>query len=319
MEGVKFIDVLRSFEKRVEGENYEWDKKDHDERRVIENDVRRTTFVGVGREECRKTKVLRRILFESLDRIPNKYTQGMSEIGSVFVLYYFEDSVDMELKNGFERGAREDSNVETAHSKEEEGSPQEDEMCPASSDQFIKMPEEERAVFEGFLSKHADKLETLTVVLTNVFRRKFEPLVAGDFAVYKKNIRVFVEMMRKRGIKIPELESHRFMGCIFTFFLRNLSTREDVHKVFEIILSCPDTCPFLLLTVFYNSVSNNEKIRNVDDGLFPKVIKLEEEFIETERRMEGGEGGFSVRNALLLGGAVSVVAAIFVYRMSKKE
>lgn len=297
MEGIKFVDVLRSFESKVEGEEYGETEKDYDERKVIENDVRRTTFVGVDKGNARKVRMLRKILFDSLDRIPNKYTQGMSEIASVFVLYYLEDVVDkMPGENNNE--SLNDIGLQ---------------------EQFIDADQTGEAGLAELESKHRDRLDTLRTVLVNVFARKFEPLVANDFQMYKANIRVFVEMMRKRGIRISELESHRFMGCIFTFFLRSLATKEDVYKVFEIILSCPNTCLFLLLAAFYSKISRNEGIRDVGEDLFPKVIKLEKEFVETEKRMEGDGTGFSMKTALLLGGAASVVAAFFIYRITKKE
>lgn len=304
MEGVKFVDVLRSFEERVEGESYERSKNSYDERRIIENDVRRTTFIGVEKDGV-KVKALRKILFESLDRMPNRYTQGMSEIGSVFVLHYFEEIVDQEMKNDVP--------------EEESGMEQRNSMAINSSDQFIDVPEDERIKFEEFESRYRGQMEKLTTVITNVFRRKFEPLIADDFRLYKDNMKVFVAMMKNRGVRISELESHRFMGCIFTFFLRNMSDREDVHKLFEIILSCPNTCPFLLLVIFYSKISNNGMIGKVDDGIFPSIVELEEEFINTERMMNDEKSGFSVKNALLFGGAVSLLAAVFVYRMSKKE
>lgn len=311
MEGVKFVDVLRSFEEKTEGEEYGRPKKDYDERKIIENDVKRTRFIGVSNKRRGKVKLLRKILFESLDRIPNKYIQGMSEIGSVFVLYYFEDIADEEA--GMERDGEE-------HQEEGSGEePAEPSSAMLSSlEQFMIVSEKEKAWFEDFKSRHGPMLEKLVVVLTNVFRRKFEPLVADDFRLYKENIKVFTGMMKRRGVRIPELESHRFMGCIFTFFLRNVRARKDAYRVFEIVLSCPLTCPFLLLAEFHSKISKDEAIEDVGDDLFPKIIKLEEEFIETEKKINECSG-FSVKNALLFGGVVSVIAAMLVYRASKKE
>lgn len=322
MEGVRFSDVLKSFEAKTEGENYEGSEKSYDERKIIENDVKRTTFVGIDKNNSKKIKLLKKILFESLNRIPNRYTQGMSEIGSVFVLHYFEDIAARETSD-VDKGREDVEHIDVSEEncsgyESAEESSAENDAIASSSDRFIMVSEAERTEFERFISRHQSEFERLVIVLTNVFRRKFEPLVADEFKVYKENIKVFVEMMRKKGVRIPELESHRFMGCIFTFFLRNLSNKKDICRIFEIILSCPNTCPFLLLAIFYREVSNHEMIEEIGDDLFPEVIKYEEEFVETKRRM--GEGsGFSVRNALLIGGVASMVTAVVLYRMSKKE
>lgn len=304
MEGIRFSDVLQSFEKKTEEDEYKSLRRDDDERKVIENDIRRTALLGVDKTKHKVVKVLKRTLFDVLDKIPVKYTQGMSEIASVFVLYYFLDVVEDEVTKGMlGDGASESPQTEVG----------------GSSEQFISAPEAEGIEFKSFVSRHKDRAAKLGVVLTNVFRRKLEPLVADDFRLYKQNMKVFVEMMRRRGVRIPELESHRFMGSILTFFLRSLPKIEDVHKVFEIILSCPNTCPFLLLVEFYSRVSSNRPIESIGDDLFPKVVKLEEEFIETEKKIEAEGSGFSMKSIMLAGGVASLVAAVLIYRMTKKE
>ncbi|CAD25807.1 hypothetical protein [Encephalitozoon cuniculi GB-M1] len=306
MEGIKFADVLRSFEKKAEDDEYVSVERDYNERKVIENDVRRTELLGVDKRNRKVIKVLKRLLFVELDKIPIKYTQGMSEIASVFVLYYFQNIVEEEVAKGvLASGSDEESAEESA--------------ADGFSEQFIEAPEDENVELKRFVSRHKDTTAILGIVLTNVFRRKLEPLVVDDFKLYKENMRIFVEMMKKKGIRIPELESYKFMGSILTFFLRNLSRMEDVHKVFEIILSCPNTCPFLLLVLFYDKISNGKTIDSiVNNDLFPKVVKLEEEFVETKKRVES-RSGFSRMRVMLVGGIASIVAAVVVYKITKKE
>lgn len=301
MEGVRFADVLQSFEKKTEDDEYVSVERDYNERRVIENDVRRTELLGVDKKDHKTVKFLKKLLFVELDKIPIRYTQGMSEVASVFVLYYFQEIVEEEIAKGILEG-------------EDLESPGE-----SSPENFIDVPEDESVKLKRFLSRHKDITAKLGVVLTNVFKRKLEPLVADDFKIYKENMKIFVEMMKKRGIKIPELESYKFMGSILTFFLRNLSKTEDVHKVFEIILSCPNTCPFLLLVLFYGRIANNKPIENVNNNLFTKVIKLEEEFVETKKRIERKKPGFSKRKIIAVGGVISIITAVVLYKITRKE
>ncbi|AFN83892.1 hypothetical protein EROM_100760 [Encephalitozoon romaleae SJ-2008] len=301
MEGVRFADVLQSFEKKTEDDEYVSVERDYNERRVIENDVRRTELLGVDKKDYKMVKFLKKLLFVELDKIPIRYTQGMSEVASVFVLYYFQEIVGEEIAKGILGGGDPESPGE--------GSPE----------NFIDVPEDENVELKRFLSRHKDTTAKLGVVLTNVFKRKLEPLVTDDFKIYKENMKIFVEMMKKRGIKIPELESYKFMGSILTFFLRNLSKIEDVHKVFEIILSCPNTCPFLLLVQFYGRIANNKPIENINNNLFTKVIRLEEEFVETKKRIERKRPEFSKRKIIAVGGVISIVTAIVVYKIARKE
>ncbi|ADM12409.1 uncharacterized protein Eint_100830 [Encephalitozoon intestinalis ATCC 50506] len=307
MEGIRFADVLQSFEKKTEDGEYVSVERDYNERKVIENDVKRTELLGVDKRNQEAIKILKRLLFVELDKIPVKYTQGMSEVASVFVLYYFQEIVEEEVAKGMFIAEREEKPEGEASTAE------------GFSEHFIELPEEETTELKKFLSRHKDIIAKLGVVLTNVFKRKLEPLVANDFKLYKENMKIFVEMMKKRGVKIPELESYKFMGSILTFFLRNLTKMEDVHKVFEIILSCPNTCPFLLLVLFYGQISSGKAIESINNKLFPKVVKLEEEFIETRKRIESKEVCPSKRKIMLIGGVISIITAVVVYKITRKE
>ncbi|KAH9411411.1 hypothetical protein HK407_05g09290 [Ordospora pajunii] len=306
MQGVKFIDVLKSFEEKADGEDYRKKKKGYEERKLIENDVKRTQLLGV-RRVSEESSVLKMILFDCLCTIPVEYVQGMSEIASVFVLHYFRDIVRKEIGVG----------VDMKETNEYADMGEDDEVDV--SERFIDAGEDEKARLKEMMRKHAEVKDVLRTVLTNVFRRKFEPIVADGFKEYRKNMKVFVEMIRRRtGTRISEMECFRFMESILTFFLRNLSNIEDVHKMFEIILACPNNCPFVLLVLFYEQISRKKAIQKVDDDLFVRVIETEEEFIRTQKRIEEGSR-VSRRNMLVAGGIVSVVVAIVIYGAMKRE
>ncbi|KAM0672866.1 hypothetical protein OCOL_000133 [Ordospora colligata] len=304
MQGVKFVDVLKSFEGKTEGEDYKKQKKGYDERKLIENDVKRTQLLGV-RRVSKESSVLKMILFDCLCTISVEYVQGMSEIASVFVLHYFKDIVRKEI------------GVDTEETNEHVDKEEDDSVD--ISERFIDAGEDEKTKIKEIIKKNSEVNDVLRTVLINVFRRKFEPIVADGFKEYRRNMKVFVEMIRRRtGTRISEMECFRFMESILTFFLRNLSSVEDVHKMFEIILACPNNCPFILLVLFYEQISTKKAIQKVDDDLFVKVIEVEEEFIRTQKRTEEGSK-VSRRNMLVAGGVVSVVVAIAIYGAMKRE
>jgi hypothetical protein len=327
MEGVKFRDVLKSYEKKAEEVEYEAGEKPYDERRTIENDVNRTMFIGVNAREKEKIRLLRRLLYKVMEEIPVVYMQGMSEIASVFLLHYFDKKADQYLRKTREpveeavlqsgAGSEFFDESESANGVFNQGSSANN--ASNTTVNFVEATKEEKADAESLVSKNKDTYETLRTVLTNVFKRKFEPLVVNDFKIYKENIAVFVEMMRRRRVTISPLGSHVFMGSIFTFFTRDVRDMKNIHKVFEIVLSCPDTSLFLLLTVFHKKISKNERILEISDNLFPEVIELEKEFLEVKRGMQERKEGPGMKSALLLGGIAGVVAAVFIYKMSKKE
>jgi hypothetical protein len=318
MEGVKFKDVLKSYEERT-GE-YKIKEKPYDEKKTIENDVNRTVFVGVDAQNAEKVALLKRLLYRAMEEMPVIYMQGMSEVASIFLLYYFDKVADRRLRKRQEdEGLQSDTGSEFLEESETSNNTLKQGSTRNPSMSFIEAKGEDKREAEELVSENRGLYDTLVVVLTNVFRRKFEPLVADDFKLYKENMAVFVEMMKKRRVTISPLGSHVFMGSIFTFFTRDVRDIKNIHKIFEIVLSCPDTALFLLLTVFYTKVSKNERILEVSNDLFPEVIELEKEFLKTKGEMQQKKEGFGMKSALVLGGVASVAAAVFIYRMSRKE
>jgi hypothetical protein len=295
MENTKFKDVLKSYESKVEDVEYNSISKKDEEKRIISNDVKRTTFLSLNKNEKVKTKYLKLVLYDLLSEIPNPYVQGMSEIASVLVYYYLSEDFDKFcVKIQDENGDTDDSSME------------------------LNLEDEKNESYKEFNKFIKKKKEKVRVVLTNVFTRKFDPLVCNDFRLYKEYSGVFIEMMRKRGFNIKNTEVHKYMGSIFTFFCRDVTSMEDAYRIFEIILSTPPTSFFLLIIIYYDIISKKKLIDSVDCNLYKSVILLEDEFVKTSEKLKNGKGCFFSRNAVLVGGIVGFVVAVALYKINKK-
>ncbi|KAF9763765.1 hypothetical protein NGRA_1063 [Nosema granulosis] len=297
MENLKFTDVIKSYEEKDSEVNYKVVEKPSEERAVIKNDVKRTTFLSVNEKDKDKVKYLRSLLCDIVESIPVNYVQGMSEVSSVFVVYYFSEEYDRFSIRILEGSSKDD-----------------DESTEAKSFSVEKKQE-----YEAFKESVDEKIQNCRVVLTNVFNRKFVPLVEDNFKLYKANVEVFIQMMKKRNVNIEETNAYMFMGSVFTFFFRDVTTIEDAYKMFEIVLSCPLSTLFLLSVIYYDKISKKEQIEYVDDNLYQSVILLEKEFVETRENLKAKKNSFFSKNAILIGGAIGFVVAVALYRMNKRD
>lgn len=295
MENLKFKDVIKSYEEKDTQVNYEVAQKPSEETAVINNDVKRTTFLSVNQKDKEKVTCLRSLLYDIVESIPVNYVQGMSEVSSVFIVYYFSGEYDRFSTKAPEKKSMRDEEKST----EVESSSEDD--------------------YQTFKETVSDKIEKCRIVLTNVFNRKFVPLVDDNFRLYKANVEVFIQMMKKRNVNIEETNAYMFMGSVFTFFFRDVTTIEDAYKMFEIVLSCPLSTLFLLSVIYYDNISKKELIDYVDDNLYQSVILLEKEFVETQEKLKQKKNSFFSRNAILIGGAVGFAVAVALYRMNKKD
>ncbi|WUR04130.1 uncharacterized protein VNE69_07196 [Vairimorpha necatrix] len=290
MENTKFADILKSYESKVEGTSYEIIKKDADEISLINNDVDRTYFLSVNKNEKFKKNFLIRILRDLLNEIPVPYIQGMSEICAVFVFYYFAP----------------DSGKFYAHVKKE-------------TEEKTENVEIDDETYKKVKKSLKDKYEKVRIVITNVIIRKYEPLIKDNFKLYKEYNLVFDAMMKRRGIKLKDYESLSYMASVLTFFYRNVTCMEDAYKIYEIILSCPPSTPFLLLVVYYDTISNKKNIESVDDNLYKSVIALEDEFMKILDEIKSGKKCFLKKHAVLIGGAIGFIAAVAAYKYNKRS
>jgi len=94
MDNIKFSEVLKSYEEQNDEIDYKSKNKSEEELSLIDNDVKRTPFIGLDPKEKVKKQFLVKILKDLLISIPNFYYQGMSEICSIFVFFYFSKEFD---------------------------------------------------------------------------------------------------------------------------------------------------------------------------------------------------------------------------------
>lgn len=284
MDNIKFSEVLKSYEEQNDEIDYKSKNKSEEELSLIDNDVKRTPFIGLDPKEKVKKQFLVKILKDLLISIPNFYYQGMSEICSVFVFFYFSKEFD-KFQN-----------------KEEESFTK-------------KYSDEEYKKFRKFVKKKYDKVKN---VLTNVISRKYEPLVKDNFKLYEHYNTVFLAMMKRRNIKIDESYSFTYMNSVLTYFCRHVTSIDDSYKIFEIVLSCPPTAPFLLLIIYFDKISKKKPITEVDIHLYESIILLEKEFLLVEEGLKKNKKCFLARNAVVLGGLIGFVVAAAVYKYNKR-
>lgn len=94
MKSFNFQQVIETYEeKKPEVNDYEINNKSKDEINIIKNDVQRS-FMIQGNLTDLQRNTLRKILYEILITTPVEYLQGMNDIASVIVYFYFSDELD---------------------------------------------------------------------------------------------------------------------------------------------------------------------------------------------------------------------------------
>ncbi|RVD93197.1 Rab-GAP TBC domain protein [Tubulinosema ratisbonensis] len=228
------------------------------------------------------------------------YYQGMSEIGSYIIYYYFKESVE----NKFEIISKELVGSSKLVNEEEEI-----ETLPSKKDSLV----------DEKLSDCIDSIiyENCMTTICNVMDDKFLPVVQNNFEMYDKINLVFLRMMKKRNIKIDILLSKKYMNTTLSWFTRSVSELKDLYKVLALILNSPCNVTFLLLVKYFNEIENGEKIRNIPENLQEEIIKLEQEYVKTQEEME--QPCISARKVLFGLSVGGVVLAIFLYQTLKKD
>lgn len=306
MENIKFYDVLRNYEDKVENIKYFKQKKNIKETSIIKNDIKRSIFLSINKRDVLKQCVLKKIVFDCLISINVSYIQGINEIAFVIIHYYFSKDYDLyfnkeKIQNHnltFEDEELIDNNYNSANFD------------------FDNIVNDKT---KGFFDSISKKQEKVKIVLTNIILRKLEPLIKNNFELYMKYTEVFIIMMKKRGIIIGQQDIHKYLESILTFFYRNVSSMEDAYKIFEVILSCPSSSLFLILIVYYDLISRKELIKNVDNNLFNSIICHESEFINTLEKVNCKKSRFFSKYAFYIGGMIGVIAAVALYKINKRD
>lgn len=228
------------------------------------------------------------------------YYQGMSEIGSFIIFYYFRESVEKNYKEiiydlvGSEESSKEEGEIET---------------LPGKKDSMI-IEELDKYIDEDIYAK-------CMTVICNIMDDKFLPVVENNFATYDKINSVFLKMMKKRNIKIDVLLSKKYMNTTLSWFTRSISDLNNIYKVLALILNSPNNVTFLLLVKYFDEIEKGEKITNVPDNLQEEIIKLEQEYVKAQEELD--QPCISARKVLFGLSVGGIVLGIFLYQTLKKD
>lgn len=92
MKTFDFASIIDTYEKKRKNVIYE-KRQTKNEEEIIKIDID-STFQKMSKINNHKTMILRRILFDVLILMPIAYVQGMNEICSIFIYYYFNDEFE---------------------------------------------------------------------------------------------------------------------------------------------------------------------------------------------------------------------------------
>lgn len=295
MEAFDFAYAIRPYEEMREGKSYVRTEKNKYERTILGDSTRCLHFLKdeTGEEKwCKNVYIYitKKILVETTA----EYYQGMFEIASYFVLFYFKDSVPEKYKKIVEK-----FNGDDFSSDEDDGVVKEQDNMSSFIDEEL--------------------YRKCSVAITNVLEEKYIPLVENGFSLYKRYNNVFIKMMKARNIHLDPEISMSYMNTTLTWFSRIIENLDDVHKVFAIIISCPPSMPFLMLVHYFSAVKAGQKITRIDKTLYDNLIALEHEFLRTESRIGTG-AGFAPTKSLVVGTAVvGLVLGVVIYHFAKKD
>ena len=297
MEALKFERAIGPYEIEREDRKYTREGKNEYEYTICGDSKRCFYFLKEDTQEERWCKnmyihIAKRILLEtSVD-----YYQGMFEITSYFVYFYFEESVP-----GIYREIMGKINNDFSS----EGS-------VLSEDSAV---EDDEA--DGWID--AETYKRCSVAVTNVLCEKYIPLVENNFVMYSNYNRVFVKLMSARKVALDPEIATSYMNTTLTWFSRSVDSLEDTYRIFAIIISCPTNMPFVMLAYYYGVVSTGSKISRVDEKTYADLIQLEHVFLRTESRMNEVWCMPSKRTLAFGAATLGTVLAILIYQLSKKE
>jgi len=279
------------------GKSYVRTKQNNDDASTILSDSTRCLHFLKGEtgEEKWCKNMYRYITKKILEETTADYYQGMFEISTYFVLFYFKDSVPEKYKKMVEKFNRDD------FSSEEDAVKEQDNMSSFIDEELYKK---------------------CSIVITNVLEKNCIPLVEDGFALYKKYNDVFIKMMRARGMQLDQ-DSFKvcmtYMNFTNTWFSRIIENLDDVYKVFAIIISCPPSMSFLMLVHYFNVVNAEQKITRIDKNLYDNLIALEHEFLRIESQVDTGRGLVSTKSVIVGTAVLGLVLGVVIYHFSKKK
>eukprot|EP00866_Antonospora_locustae_P001874 jgi/Antlo1/1874/1552 len=294
MKTFSFDYAVRPFEIPREGRVYKRQGRNSYEYTVVNDAERAFIFLKPTTDQEKWCKnlykyITKKIMLETTV----EYYQGMCEVSSYFVLFYFKESASEKYKKIVEELNRDDFSSAGSENIEHD------------TDNMLQFIDEEI-------------YEKCSVVVTNVLQEKYIPLVENDFVIYNRYNHVFMKMMEKRGVRLAPEVCGSYMNTTLSWFSRSIENIDDIYKIFAILISCPTSMSFLMLVYYFKIIESGSKIKNVDGNLYKHLVALEHEFLRIENQVDNPP--LIPRKRLVIGAAaLGVVLAVVIYQLSKKD
>lgn len=294
MKTFSFDYAVKPFEIPREGRVYKRQERNSYEYTIVNDAERAFIFLKPNTDQEKWCKnlykyITKKIMLETTV----EYYQGMCEVASYFVLFYFKESASEKYKKIVEELNRDDFSSVGSENTEHD------------TDNMLQFIDEEI-------------YERCSVVVTNVLQEKYIPLVENDFMMYNRYNHVFMKMMEKRGVVLAPEVCGSYMNTTLSWFSRSVENLDDVYKIFAILISCPTSMSFLMLVYYFKTIESGSKIKDVDSNLYKHLVALEHEFLRIENQIDNPP--LIPRKKLVIGAAaLGVVLAVVIYQLSKKD
>lgn len=332
-------------------------KKPESEYITIENDINRTYFnYGDFTKMPMYIKAYKNVLNEIISKMDCPYYQGMSEIVGVIVDAFLHDKI-LALKftdEGFPTNSQRTRNLSAASQenlnkirdfhkkvieKEENGKTKsnvdlknEDESSETveeiatqqeiefTSENFHFTIESNQRVFLDFKEKEKKLLVDIRKGIEVLLTTKFLPLTDNEFDLYKKYNSVFIKMMKKSNRNIPPMYEFLTAKHILTFFCRDIEKKEDIHRIFNIIIENDIKVSFSILLGLKDKIDitpkqDQQKRCTLSEDFEKQVKENQAAFFEAEKNQLEVNGPFVIAGAVT--SAFAIGLAIF-YKYKKE-
>lgn len=312
MERQELLRTLLKYEQPRDALDVSKDANDQDTTRVLKNDIKRIDFdfSSLSREPA-VARLLKNIVFVTLRRFPVKYLQGMAEIASVITNAVFEDIVlDVRIREKTIPPSESRDTMDDEHS-------------------FLYTTPEGQEDFNRFISDNQQLVDKLKVALANIFNEKVLVFAHDNFKYYMECNKVFVAMMRAKGVNIDSDVSMKYMNHTLNFFKRVSGNEAVAYSIYRVVLITDPSVLFSLLAIFYENVQSScasgadfpHKIKTIPENFLEKVTAQHEVFLRTREAMRNPpiKKGFLYFGAAALALGAGVYAAYAYNRSSDRK
>ncbi|KAI5152287.1 hypothetical protein ENBRE01_2712 [Enteropsectra breve] len=254
MKASAFLEIVEAQAKKFDTKGGESTVRQN--KSTLENDINRTPFSFASIEaQSMEQKIHRNLIFKIFEHFSVEYLQGMTEIASVLTVAYFQGE------------------IKTL------GSRMEDEEDEDSNPGFHFRNPNNTKLFEEFCTKNGKRIATMKKSLHFLLANKLKELYENNFAKYYENNKIFLKIMKSKGIHIEKDQSMKYMNYVLTFFTRLSGSEEVAFSFFSVIANSDVSVLFTLLIMFFDKIKDSEMCcSNDDEGKL--IHKLNADFCE---------------------------------------